>query len=80
MNKIKTIFLLIVAFYTVTAILLLTAQVNYTNAARAAYNTDRTDESIERAMYRHGFIIDAYDTNEPTTVQKVKALFNQPNI
>ena len=80
MNKIKIIFLLIVALYTFTAILLLTAQVNYTNAAQAAYNTDRTDASIERAMYRHGFIIDAYNTSEPTTGEKVKALFNKPSI
>lgn len=66
--------------FSICVIVSVYAQVNYINAIQAARHTDRTDASIERAMYRHGFIVDAYDTNEPTTGEKVKALFNKPSI
>jgi hypothetical protein len=78
MRTAKKIFLSFMLVYSLLCAVLFPAQINYTLAVKAAMKTDRTDASIERAMYRHGFIVDAYNTEEPTTFEKVKALFNQP--
>jgi hypothetical protein len=64
--------------YSIIFLAVMPAEYNYQKAIAEAMQTDGTDESIERAMYRHGFIVDAYNTNEPTLAEKLKALFNQP--
>jgi hypothetical protein len=80
MKTFNILFCFYILIFSTSIILSVYAQVNYINAIHDARHTDRTDASIERAMYRHGFIVDAYNTNEPTTGEKVKALFNKPSI
>lgn len=62
-----------------TAILLSFAQLNYECAIEAAINSEGSDIAIENAMYQYGFNVEALDPNEPTTTDKVKALFNHKN-
>jgi hypothetical protein len=64
--------------YSVVALAVLPAEYNYQKAIAEAMQTDGTDESIERAMYGRGFIVDAYDTSEPSLLDKNIALFNKP--
>lgn len=64
--------------YSIAVVVILPAEYNYQKAITEAIKTDGTDESIERAMYRHGFIVDAYDTSEPSLLDKNIALFNKP--
>jgi len=64
--------------YSVVALAVLPAEYNYQKAITEAMQTDGTDESIERAMYGRGFIVDAYNTSEPSLLDKNIALFNKP--
>jgi hypothetical protein len=62
--------------YSIAVVVILPAEYNYQKAITEAIKTDGTDESIERAMYGRGFIVDAYDTSEPSLLDKNIALFN----
>jgi hypothetical protein len=64
--------------YSIAVVVILPAEYNYQKAITEAIKTDGTDESIERAMYGRGFIVDAYDTSEPSLLDKNIALFNKP--
>jgi hypothetical protein len=50
------------------------AQSNYDAAIFEARHTDLTDFEIEKAMYKRGFIVDAYGMQEPTMIEKIVAL------
>jgi citrate lyase beta subunit len=49
---------------------------NYLNAIQAAQTSEGTDAAIYEAMAWHGFTGDIF--YEPSQVEKIKALFNQP--
>ena len=51
------------------------AQLNYLHAIKAAQQSEGSDQAIETAMQAHGFNVDANDPNEPTTTDKIVALF-----
>lgn len=71
-------------FFTVFAILCITAFIvvvseaegNYNRALRAAQHCEGSDSAIEETMGKYGFNVDVCDTNEPSIKDKIKALFN----
>jgi hypothetical protein len=62
--------------YSVVALAVLPAEYNYQKAITEAIKTDGTDLAIETALSKHGFDLDACDTNEPSLLDKNIALFN----
>jgi hypothetical protein len=62
--------------YSVVALAVLPAEYNYQKAVAEAMQTDGTDLAIETALSKHGFDLDACDTNEPSILTKNIALFN----
>ena len=78
-NQIKgLIFAFVLAFAAFTAgTLIYCSNANYLNAIQAAQQTGGTDSAIYDAMTAHGFRADVFEP-EPTQMEKIKALFNQP--
>lgn len=69
----SALILLLAAFTLLAA----AAQTNYNKALNRVLTTsDGSDSSIEFIMAEYGFNIDANSPIEPTTADKVKALFN----
>jgi len=56
--------------------LITVANIHYNNATFAASQSEGTDQAIEQVMSEYGYNIDAMNTQEPTLIEKVKALFN----
>ena len=60
----------------IIAVILSFAQLNYECALQEARESEGSDSAIEQAMAQRGFNLTWY-APEPTTIQKVKALFNK---
>lgn len=74
-NTLKTLITSIILL--LIAIVLTFAQLNYDSAIEAAKQSEGTDLAIVEALSAYGFELDWYE--EPTTTDKIKALFNHKN-
>ena len=76
MNKQQKINFAVIVFTTFMAfgIIAMAAESNYNKAIFYSQHTDGSDAEIEQAMYEHGFIVDAYSSEEPTMIEKIVAL------
>lgn len=75
-HKLKLFFTSFIIAYSIAVVVVLPAEYNYQKAITEARQTDRTDLAIETALSKHGFDLDACDTNEPSILTKNIALFN----
>jgi len=67
--KIFAIFAVMILMLTLCA-----AESNYDKAIFYSQHTDGSDAEIEQAMFDHGFIVDAYSSEEPSMIEKIIAL------
>lgn len=63
--------------FLIIAVILSAAELNYKCAIEAAKQSEGSDIAIVEALSNYGFNLDWYE--EPTTTDKIKALFNHKN-
>lgn len=66
---------LILALAPVLTCILGMAEQNYKNAINETIRGEGTDAAIEETMHIYGFEVESMNPNEPTVIEKVKAIF-----